>query len=203
MADASDPRPSRAKLVYIFLLFFLPTVASIVLMQLGWRPAGTVNHGELVQPVEEIARLPLSDADGKPVGDAPFRGHWSVLVSSDAECGDPCLQTLSQVGHVHVALNKDMDRLRVGLVLPPEVEAPDLPERVMVLRAPPAQLAAWAAGAGGDGKLGVHIVDYQGLRMMVYPTPLDASGMLKDIRRLLRLSEEDVERRQATEEAAQ
>lgn len=203
MADASATvRRNRIKLVLIFLLFFGPTLAAWILFESGWRPGGTVNHGQLVEPVQPAGELNLTDEQGQPMGHDQFIGHWSMLLSSSEPCGEPCMETLNQLGRVHVALNKDMDRVQPGLILPTQAPMPELPARVWQLRADPAQLEALAAGSE-SGIMAVHLFDFRGMRMMTYPVPLDASGMLKDIRRLLRLSNEEAERLQKQREAAQ
>lgn len=184
-------------LALIALAFFGPTVVALVLVESGWRPGGRVNHGELVNPVEPMAALPLAES-GAPADPALWLGRWSLLLSSAQACASRCEETLSLLGRVHVALNKDQDRVQVGLVLPGGTGFPALPERVLRLHAPAPLLRDWAelAGAGEDG-MTVQLVDYRGQRMMSFPTPLDGSGLLKDLRRLLRLSKEEVERMSA------
>lgn len=180
----------RLMLVLIFLAFFGPAVAAWILIETGWRPGGHVNHGDLVQPVQPMAQAPLSTA-AAPIEPALWLGRWSLLVTAAEDCGRHCQETLNLVGRIHVALNKDQDRVQVGLVLPQGAAAPALPERVLRMAAPPKLLADWAGSA--QGGVAVQLIDFRGQRMMRYTTPLDGSGLLKDIRRLLRLSNEEAE----------
>ncbi len=48
----------------------------------------------------------------------------------------------------------------------------------------------------------VQLVDPWGYRMMAYAAPLDGKGLLADLRRLLRASNEDIERLQRSGELA-
>ena len=199
MADSpADIRRGRLKLVLLFLLFFVPTVAALLLVQSGWRPAGTVNHGKLVEPVEPVLETGLIDRQGQAVTAEDFFGHWTILVSSAGSCGQICLDTLNLLGRAHIALNKDMDRVRLVVVQTPSARPPELPDSVQLLQAQPELLEGWSEEAEMSDPA-VHIVDYRGLRMLTYPTPLDGSGLLKDLRRLLRLSDEEAERRAAKE----
>jgi hypothetical protein len=196
----SSLRRSRFKLLLLFLLFFLPALSAWLLIESGWRPGGMVNHGDLVQPVQPLAEAPLSTPAGEPVGAEPFLGHWTILVSAPGDCATACVETLDLVGRVHISLSKDMDRVRVGLVQPPDSPVPELlPERVLRLRAPESLLADWGSAIREPT---VQLVDYRGMRMMSYPVPLDGSGLLKDLRRLLKLSNEEAERLRGREEDA-
>jgi len=47
--------------------------------------------------------------------------------------------------------------------------------------------------------MAAHIVDYRGYHVMRYAQPLDASGLLDDLDKLLRLAKEEAERRAAEE----
>lgn len=203
MTDASaNLRRNRLKLLLLFVLFFAPTLTAWYLIETGWRPGGMANHGDLVQPVQPLEELPLRSSQGEPVGAEPFLGRWTVLLSAAGGCSTECMQTLAVLGRAHVALNKDADRVQVGLVLPPQAPAPELPERVLRLEAPPELLQEWSPPAPA-AELAVHIVDPRGMRMMAYPVPLDGSGLLKDLRRLLRLSNEEAERLRARQEVSE
>jgi hypothetical protein len=187
----------RRKLILVFLLFFGPALLAWLLILAGWRPAGTVNNGDLIQPPVPVAELLLSSEQGEPMGEQPFLGLWSALLIVDGPCDDDCLYTLDQMVRVRTALHKDADRLQLMLVLPEGAPAPALPpdgpERARLPREAVADLVERPA-EGSAPASSVHLVDPFGFRMMKYAPPLDAQGLLKDLRRLLRLSNEDIER---------
>lgn len=191
---------SRRKLILVFLLFFVPVLAAWALILSGWRPGGTVNHGTLIEPPRPAAELPLARVDGSALEPRALRGQWNALLLNDGACEEACLQALDKMVRVHIALNKDADRVRLYLVLPDGVPAPELPAGAPeLLRLPPDALPALAAEAPLPA---LHLSDPYGYRMMRYPPPLDAQGLLKDLRRLLRLSNEEVERFAGSEEGA-
>jgi len=188
---------NRRRLILIFLLFFTPALLAWLLILSGWRPGGTTNHGQLVQPPAPVSALPLRNESGTAAGEERFLGRWSMLLVLDGPCDDACLLTLDRMSRAHIALNKDADRVQLLLVLPESATAPALPPEGPALLRLPRPVAADLTDADPGGAAtpsAVHLVDPYGYRMMRYPSPLDAEGLLKDLRRLLRLSKEDVER---------
>lgn len=185
-------RRSRRRLILIFLAFFVPAVLAWLLVLNGWRPGEpTAQHGALVQPPVPVVELGLLDADGAALEANVFEGRWSMLLIADEACGDDCVHMLDRLFRVYIALNKDVERVQLLLVLPPDAPFPaDLPQGLPTLRlAEPA-----SANLVEPSLAAVHLVDPYGFRMMHYQSPLNADGLLKDLRRLLRLSNEDVER---------
>lgn len=200
MNDKRAARANRIKLLALFAMFFVPVLTAWVLVLNGWRPAGTVNHGTLVVPPAPVLADGLLDAAGAPLGGDFFAGHWTVLLADPGACGDDCRRQLDVLGRVHVALNKDQDRLRMALLVPADVpEASSPVAELALVRAPRGVLQGWKP-ADQVEFAAVHMIDPAGFRMMVYPLPLDGSGLLKDLRRLLRLSDEDTERLRKPEE---
>ena len=98
---------------------------------------------------------------------------------------------------VHIALNKEQDRLqRVLIVSRDSGQADDpvwaeLPQRFpdLVLATLPAGAAAsdWNRVLGGTGRE-IYVVDPLGNVMMRYRDPIDMRGVLKDLERLLKYS---------------
>ncbi|NLO80866.1 MAG: hypothetical protein GX093_11315 [Xanthomonadaceae bacterium] len=184
-----SPWRGRVGLILLFALFFAPALLAWLLVLSGWRPASLTHHGELIQPPRPVAELVLGGAAGTDL----FAGLWSLLLVVPSECGDDCRQALDGLQRVRIALNKDAGRVQLLLALPNGVAAPaPMPAGVALLRLPAAQASSLASGNGAA--LAVHIVDPFEYRMMRYAAPFDASGLLKDLRRLLRLSNEEIER---------
>lgn len=193
--ERASVRRGRRKLILVFLLFFGPALLAWLLILSGWRPAGTVNHGTLMQPPVPIAELPLAAADEGPVTSKDFVGRWNLLLVVESACDDACLRALDQLVRVRIALNKNADRVQLMLVLPPAAHA-ERPPGVRLLRLPRQAVDELLAETAASNRAAVHMVDPHGFRMMAYPAPLDAQGLLKDLRRLLRLSDEQLERLQ-------
>jgi len=125
-------------------LFLIPLLGSVWLYYgTGWRPAGHVNHGELISPPRPLpkvslpcvtladpaagtglpGRLPAGQTPGTRAGElsapAPdlFRGTWTLAYVGDGSCDAACRQTLYVMRQTQRALGMDMPRVsRVFLV---------------------------------------------------------------------------------------
>ncbi|PWG61953.1 hypothetical protein [Sediminicurvatus halobius] len=184
-------RRGRWQLLAVLVLFVGPTVAAFVLTVSGWRPGGTTNNGELVQPVQRLAMEGWRDR----TGEAPdLDGSWILLVPLAGDCNAECEDRLETLGRVRIALDRDVDRVRIATLQPPDSVPPEADGDALVrLTAPAPRVAALIGNAGQP--VAVHLLDYRGFHVLRYRRPLDASGLLDDLERLLRLSKEEAERR--------
>lgn len=185
----------RWQLMALALLFFVPTLAAMVLVFTNWRPAGFTNNGELVQPAEQL-NPEAWEAVGQ--GEVPvLKGDWLLVVPQTTACQTDCRERLDVLNRARVALDRDIERVRL-IVLQPNtrdqavIEADDSAD-LLTLAAAPAVVAALSQHDGEP--MAAHIVDYRGFHVMRYAAPLDAAGLLDDLEKLLRLSKEEAERR--------
>jgi hypothetical protein len=166
-------RTSWIKLSLVCGVLLLPVLTGGGMFLLGWRPAQTSNHGALIAPPQFVA------------DDPAWRGKWSLVLVSDAPCGETCAARLDELRRVRVALAKDINRTRhvwVGAGIDAEARqlAAAAPDLYAVSSRPPA-LAKIAAGS-------VVIVDPQGMAMMAYAPNSPLDGLRSDMERLLKLS---------------
>ena len=191
---APDParRAGRRQFLLVASLFFVPVVTAILLYYSSvWRPAVN-SQGTLIDPPRMLTAAGLTLADGRPAPVNVFEGQWSV-VHPAAACDERTEALLEELGRVRLALDKDAPRVRRVLLHAGGCEAVVLPSRdadLLVLDASgagdEALLAAFPPAA--DGAPGIYIVDPHGNLMMSYPASGAARGLLKDLERLLRLS---------------
>jgi cytochrome oxidase Cu insertion factor (SCO1/SenC/PrrC family) len=179
----------RAKLLLIAAGFVLPMVLSYVAYQL-LRPDPTANYGELLLPP---ARVPAQAFDmGKP-GAWSFeqlQGRWALVVSDSGRCAAPCVQKLTLLRQVQLALGRRASRVaRVFIV---DDQAPTDPGLMQdfegtVVAATPRD-AKLPSGAGAD-RSHIYLVDPHGNVMMRWPAAADQKRMLRDLERLLKASQ--------------
>lgn len=207
MTEPREQAPARGRgrwqLVAIALFFFLPIAVAWLLVVSDWRPGSLGNHGEFVSPPEPVAVETLAREDGSALSARDLRGRWSMMLSVDGPCDEACESVLDTLVRVRIALNHEADRVQTLLVLPAAAEAPALNglgerDRLRLLRRREGGRDDAGGGRPGAG-LRVHLVDPAGERMMAYPLPLDGSGLLSDVRRLLRASDREAERRRQEE----
>jgi hypothetical protein len=191
------PNSSRRTLLLLAALFFLPFVIGSGLFWLDWRPEKFGNHGELLQPPRTLPASGLRHADGRPLPTAELLGKWLLVLPVKGSCNSTCQSSLQQMLQVHIALNKEQNRLqRVLIVVDVSDSANDPPmaelQRLfpgLLVAAVQANVAAeaWHGALYGRGQE-VFIVDPLGNVMMRYTDPADLRGVLKDLERLLKYS---------------
>ena len=187
--QGADRARNRARWAFvgIVLLFAVPLFVAIGLYAGGWRPLGRVNNGELVDPPRDLSGV-IFEAIG--AGDAPdaglLTGVWSVVHVVEAGCGQPCEEELHETRQVRIALGKDANRVqRVLLLLAPAVPG----EEGDLLADHPNLIVARPRGSAfSDGVDSVWLVDPLGNMILRYPPGYEPRGLLKDIKRLLKLS---------------
>lgn len=188
-------RRARLTLLAVFALFLAPVVAAWLFHTVApqWHPRGTVNQGTLIIPARPLPPAPLAAVDGGRLGEDVLRGHWTLLLFSEKPCDRNCQALLLQLRQVHAALNKDIPRVQRLLVLvgpqataPPQVD----PDLLLARLRDRSWLDHFALGAGGRPVVSgrVFLVDPLGNLMMFYPASDPVRGILKDLKRLLRIS---------------
>lgn len=182
-----NPR-ARWTLIVLIAVCVLPVAASYFAFYV-WKPEGRMNFGALVSPTP-LPAAPLTDMNGALVDRDALKGAWTYLVVAPADCDEACRNALYLTRQVRTAQAKEMDRVaRIWLVS--DARRPDAAllaehEGLRVLMAD----ASWRERFLADGQPRVWLVDPQGNVMMRYPDALEAKGMLKDLARLLKYSQQ-------------
>lgn len=203
-------RRQRWYVIALALLFFAPLGLAFFLYygSVGWRPAGRVNHGELIDPPRPLPalELPLVAADPVTAGsvatsrstDPDFLKHkWTLLYWGPGTCSQRCRAILYNTRQVRTALNRDRGRVQRVYIAEGtccdldflRTEHPDLiairatpaaaPLRALLLQ--PVGLSPAAAGR-------IYLVDPLGNLMLSYAPEANPKSMLEDLKRLLSLS---------------
>lgn len=190
----------RLVLLGLFALFLLPVVAAIVLRASPELLPGltTTNAGELLAPPRAIdsqgLRLLLpAQGDGES---ALFAEHWTLILMDDGQCPEACLERLQQLWRVRVALNKDMDRLDLLLLLPEtsgtpaglETLAGSAGAALRVASASPQWRARLADVPGALQPGHLYVVDPRGFLFLHFTAQAPPADVLKDLKRLLKIS---------------
>jgi len=185
-------RSGRRQFLLIASLFGVPLLTAILLYHSSdWRPVVN-SQGTLIDPPRTLTAAGLTLPDGAPAPADVFEGHWSVVHPATA-CDARTEALFEELGRVRLALDKDAPRMRRVLLhngscagmTPPSRDA-DLLVLVAAGAEGNALLAAFPPAV--DGEPGIYIVDPHANLMMSYPASGSARGLLKDLERLLRLS---------------
>ena len=170
----------KVKLALIGLACATPFILGTAAYLLGWG-GGTAGaaYGELIAP--------------RPLSGPPFdalRGKW-VLVSFDtAACDAYCEKKLYFMRQLRTAQHKNMGRVeRLWLLTDAGKPRAELLAAIEGTRLGALKDGAAAKEFPGDVADHIYVVDPNGNLMMRFPRDPDPSRILKDLQRLLRLSQ--------------
>ena len=199
-SDVAPIRRSRIQLLLIFTLFLLPPVGAWVAWQyLGEQGVeATTNAGTLVAPARPLQVTGLRRADGSALVDADLRGHWTYVLFAQGNCAARCQEQLYLTRQTRLAMNKDIQRVKRLLVLE-RAPAAELARRLAaehedldwVVRSDQAGALIEHFRGDGFGPEGEQyfLVDPLGNLMMFYDLEVPAKGLMKDLQKLLKISQ--------------
>lgn len=188
----------RQRLILLFIIacFAVPLAAAWLLVG-RWQPNSSIQHGELLNPARPLANLRFTTLDTPALDQMSIRAHWVlVYLYPAAECNAPCQTVLYNMRQARLALGKDMGRVKTLLLL----DAPPNPTLYQWLTAEhPAMMVgiadvvtrnelSSAFGSADTAGEWIYLLDPLGNLLMRYSTAVDPRGILKDLQRLLRLS---------------
>ena len=198
-AQAVNNRGSRLTLILLALLFSGP-----LLLSWGWfyfvdtsHRSGAASHGDLVIPPRHLPNIGLLDP-AQVINGAELHGKWTLFYISRETCDEVCADNLYRMRQIRLAMGKNAYRVQRALV----AGSSPLPEPVLArLRDYPGQLVLHDdARAGFIDKFRMsrsddpvsaarlYIVDPLGNLMMSYPPERDPIGIIKDLKRMLKIS---------------
>ena len=179
----------RVKLVLIAAGFVLPMVFSYAAYRF-LRPDPTGNYGELLLPP---ARVPAQAFDmGKP-GAWRFDqldGRWALVISDSGACASQCVQKLTVIRQVQLALGRHASRVARVYIVDDQTwpRAPLLAEFEGTVVAATPRDSRLPPGIGAD-RSHIYLVDPHGNVMMRWPAAANEKRMLRDLERLLKASQ--------------
>jgi cytochrome oxidase Cu insertion factor (SCO1/SenC/PrrC family) len=198
--QTSAPKGSRRQLWLVVALFFVPLGIAFLMYygNVGWRPVGSTNKGELIDPARPLPEVALATPSGTATGTDFLRGKWSIVFVGAGACDEECRKALTDIRQVRLALNQNSSRVqRVFLYSGPCCDeayfaseqagliaaSVDGPAGKAVLEVFPVEDGVDTPSAGR-----LYLVDPLGNLMMSYERGAPVKGLLDDLRKLLNLS---------------
>ena len=190
----------RQQLVLILMLFSLPPLAAYVAWNyIGDHGAGSTNNaGTLVHPARPLAFNALHNVKDEPLDVKATSGRWTFVIYANAGCDQICKEQLFVTRQTRISINKDMKRLKRLLILdqmPDESLSKFLAEEhkdLLVAVSSPSASALLekfqGEGFGVSGKQ-YFLVDPIGNLMMFYDLKVNPRGLMKDLQKLLKVSQ--------------
>jgi hypothetical protein len=194
------PQRSRSQLWLLVALFFVPLGFAFLMYYggIGWRPSGSTNNGDLIDPARPLPETALVTPAGVPTAPGFLRGQWNVVYVGLGDCDERCRRALLDIRQVRLALNQNSARVQrvflysgpccdqdyfatehAGLVLASIDD--DAGKTLLDVFPQYDGVPVLAAGR-------IYIVDPLGNLMMSYAPGAPMKGLLDDIKKLLNLS---------------
>ena len=182
----------KLKLLALILAFFSPLfLAMLMYFNPQWftLPGGG-HHGELIDPAQPLVAFEASSRADRALPANLLRGRWTLLYWSGADCDLACEADLFKMRQVRLSLGRDLERVQTVYL----AEKPgSLPERLLdrYPQLTAAQLesgSAFAIQLAAYPQNNMYVVDPLGNLMMRYSADAASKNMLKDLKKLLKLS---------------
>jgi hypothetical protein len=184
-------------LIGVFAVFFVPLFGAWIWFANieDWRPAGSTNSGELIVPARPLSDPQMVTLQGERLGGESLERSWTLVLVAGGICDAQCERNLYHTRQVRIALGKDMQRVkRLMLVSRADAlaehpamigEHPDL--TIAISDTLVAQIDAATADMAPQDDA-IYLVDPLLNLMMRFAADLDPRLMIKDLKRLLKVS---------------
>lgn len=195
-------RSSKVILI-IAALFLTPMVISWVMLKSvdDWGSRATRNHGELVRPAKPLSEFHLQRQDGSAFNLQDLKHLWTIVYIGNKSCDQTCADILYKTRQSRLAQGKEMSRVQRVFVLNQIHLSPadkttieESHPQLIVANGDDNELAEFIRQFAIDGKdvpaaQRIYIVDPLGNLMMSYEPDFKGPDLIKDLERLLRVSQ--------------
>ena len=187
---------ARLKLLLLISVFLGPLfLAMLMYFNPQWfTPIDKNHHGELITPAQPLMALKATLHQGQALPDDLLTGRWTLLYWNNADCDLLCEADLFKMRQVRLSLGKDIERVQT-IYLSSETKIGKQIE-IMIKRHPKLITAylenevenPFAQQIGAHPQKNTYIIDPLGNLIMRYSSTATSKGLLKDLKKLLRVS---------------
>ena len=183
----------------LLALFGIPYIAAWVFYtsddMLGM--SKTSNYGELVSPVQPIEAITLQRMDGSQLNTKELQGKWLLISVSDSGCEQVCQENFYKMRQIRRAMAKDRSRVNRMFVMTDNSQQISLQKKLKDYEgmeviegsgSEAGKLLTVLGIPGKDIKDRIFVIDPMGNLMMRYPPDAEPEAILKDLKRLLKVS---------------
>lgn len=193
--DHTTRNRNRTLLLLLFAMFFGSMLVAGLLRFSGWRPQGTKNFGELLDPPGDLRALTPRLLDGGEYRWKSGERTWRIVVAPPADCGAQCDTLARELETVWELFGKDADDVHVLWLCPTaQCSWPASAQKpgTLHLLKPDARIRAGLPrvderAAGAPQGVPAYVVDPYGFVILRYPPGFDPSGLRADVARLVKL----------------
>ena len=176
----------------ILLIFLVPLLFAWYMA--GHKPdaGGGAQHGILIDPPRTLENRDLLDpAAGQKTS---LYGKWTMFALIGEDCGQDCMEVLYRMRQIHIAMGERYFRVQRAVYFAGQ-DAEDHAKIFFTGFEGQLILARNKTGAdfrknflmdGKSPEYAIYLIDTRGFLMMCYPKDTNPSGIIKDLKRLLR-----------------
>ena len=190
-------RTSRIKLVLIISFFVGPLLAATVWyygFDAKYAPTGQSNHAPLIEPVYQIKPFSNFIAGGSNSKFSSLNKKWTIVHIVDGLCDEVCQLSLYNTRQTRVAVGRESFRIERIIIFSDTDRNINLIQEhrdAVILKAGDNGLESQIQNLikrEGLGKSDAILFDPLGNGMMQIPVDLEPKLLLKDLKKLLKLS---------------
>lgn len=153
-------------IIYILIISLIPILVSLVLFNYHSR-FHTMNKGNLINPSILIHSADLSR-------------QWQIAYKPIKCCDQLCQETLQQLHQLHLVLGNNYNRVRLNLIVEQSCKLPEYKyfSRLAIKEILPKDISGT-----------IYLIDPEGNAFMYYPATVDRMAIMKDLKRVLEVSQ--------------
>lgn len=192
----NNNKKSQRTLLALFAIFVVPLlIAAIMFAMRGqWSLGNPVSHGQLIYPAQPVSQFDFITTANISHSKEFLQGKWTFILYIPAACNLECEAALFKLRQTIRATGKDINRVQYMLLSQPSAAPmvdPALQQRHPQMSV--GQLIKWQTDVNAEQqellKTGLgYLIDPLGNVMMRYDTNTTSKGLLKDLKKLLRVS---------------
>jgi cytochrome oxidase Cu insertion factor (SCO1/SenC/PrrC family) len=176
---------------FLIAVFVVPLLIAIVMYAMrDYMPTTkTVSHGELIHPAQPIKTLAIQSASNEAIDLQGLTGKWTYLVYSPNGCDLQCEASLFKLRQTKKATGRELNRIQSVLLTDANKVGGEILDRNQRTRV--GRLLKLETESDTQNQLEqgfIYLIDPIGNLMMKYDPSSTSKGMLKDIKKLLKIS---------------
>jgi len=183
---------NQIKLVLIISIFIIPFFISFMLLDdyTEDKEWVTTNYGKLIKPVLPINNM-IVKTRSNISNTTEFNGKWSLMYYLKNDCLSSCEESIYMLRQINTALGKDMNRLQRILIHDQNVKYPsnlkELYPGMIYVYDKPNNLHG-IIDTISENQSSIFLIDPLGNVILKYNEEFQGKKLLKDIKKLLKLS---------------
>ena len=188
----------RGRIIFLIIvaIFIVPIIAAWWLFKNvdPGKPWGTSNAGTLINPPQPLSSFQVKNANNADYFLENLQGKWTMVFMPPSNCLEACRKNIYHMRQVWAGLGREAPRVRRLLVFRGEQQYAELAEFLLnyegmdVVLDKDGLLIRQIQAREPVTNTNIFLVDPLGNLMMAFPQTLDPRDVLKDVKKLLKIS---------------